>query len=338
MPATLRTPEKANPSHDFVDTSDNLCSPADPNLSCPVCLKIFSSPVRTACGCALRTCISQQTAVESQPLEPRTRAHVRARTPLCLQYGRILPRAPPSHLSGSSRRRHVFCSECLNAWLPLKPECPECRAAVDPAAVSPDRLADRLVSNLRAFCTLRAQGCEWTGRRGEVSAHLARDCACVTFYCPNGCGAEVRRSELEAHLGVCTAAASIEGGGDASGTDSRCPYGCGAACGGAGQPTVEEHKAVCLLEPRKLMAAVSRLSLENERLALEVQQLRSREAACGHAEPQPTTATQMAAAGLMTPPGAGVAQGGDGDADEVGLGGRPRKALRRRGGPGAGVE
>ena len=36
------------------DPEQLLLNPPDPNLSCPICLKLFTQPVRTACGCARR--------------------------------------------------------------------------------------------------------------------------------------------------------------------------------------------------------------------------------------------------------------------------------------------
>ena len=163
----------------------------------------------------------------------------------------------PSHA-----HRHVFCDECVSSWLPLKPECPECRQPVERSSLTPDRLADRLVSNLQGFCTLRKGGCTWVGKRGELPAHLARECPCAPVYCPNeGCGAEVRRCDLASHLATCAATTEAV----------ECPFGCGAR---VGPGVLEGHKAECLLEPKKLMAAISRLALDNETLTLENARLR----------------------------------------------------------------
>lgn len=162
---------------------------------------------------------------------------------------------------------HVFCAECVETWLPLKAECPECRAPVESRTVlSPDRLADRLVSNLTGFCSLRKGGCTWVGKRGELPTHLGRECPCVPIYCPtDGCGAEMRRDELAAHLETCAPPTS----------PVECPFGCGARVGRA---ALESHRAECTLEPRKLMAAISRLSLDNEALTRENARLREQSA------------------------------------------------------------
>ena len=85
----------------------------------------------------------------------------------------------------------------------------------------------------------------------------------MSVYCPHqGCGLELPRRDLAAHLVACPCASSPQ---------HLCPFGCGQRMAAS---RLEEHKAECLLEPRKLMAAISRLASENERLTLENQMLR----------------------------------------------------------------
>jgi len=157
---------------------------------------------------------------------------------------------------------HIFCAGCLHTWLPLKPECPECRDAVDPATLQPDRLADSLVSNLQGFCQLRNAGCEWVGKRGDFNWHLANECLCAPVFCPNeGCGCEMRRSELSEHLRQC----------DVQRQQMDCPWGCGARLS---TDNIDRHKGECLMDPQKLMAAISQLARENALLTAENQRLR----------------------------------------------------------------
>ena len=162
---------------------------------------------------------------------------------------------------------HVFCAACLQSWLPQKAQCPECRAPVTEA--HRDRFAERLVSNVEGVCQFRSHGCRWTGRRGDMASHLACDCPAVTICCPNpGCGHEVARSGLPEHLRNCTAGAAPR----APGEQCECPWGCGLVCA-VGE--MEAHKQECLMEPRKLLAAIHKLHAENERLDAENKQLRN---------------------------------------------------------------
>lgn len=46
VPQQLLTPDKARHGDEL------LCQPADPNLQCAICCSLFTTPMRTACGCA----------------------------------------------------------------------------------------------------------------------------------------------------------------------------------------------------------------------------------------------------------------------------------------------
>ena len=117
----------------------------------------------------------------------------------------------------------------------------------------PDRLAGALVGNLPARCQFHGSGCTWTGRQSELRHHLASECPCVLLVCPS-CDVELPRREMAAHSERC-------------GASQACPYGCGAAFADAER--LCEHRAACLLDPRKLLAALGHMQRENERLASE---------------------------------------------------------------------
>lgn len=68
---------------------------------------------------------------------------------------------------------------------------------------------------------------------------------------------------MDAHLAQCGAQAC---GG-------ACPFECGAVCADAA--ALAAHKAACLMEPRKLVAALQKLHQENQRLSAENVNLRS---------------------------------------------------------------
>ena len=166
----------------------------------------------------------------------------------------------------------------------------------------PDRFADRLVANLQSFCTFRKGGCQWVGKRGDMCGHLARECQMVIVACPHNCGTELPRGELWKHVETCAQAAQTD-----------CPWGCGCSLGPAqmevrsarrppprpncarasspasptrGTPCLQPltvpppprpqvHKVECLMEPRKLVAALQKLHQENQRLSAENVNLRS---------------------------------------------------------------
>ena len=154
---------------------------------------------------------------------------------------------------------HIFCSGCIEPWLAENSSCPECRAPVESPSLAPDRFADSMVSNLLTYCAFRHSGCEWVGKRGDRHGHMARECQHVIVGCPNLCGEEFPRANLFQHLNCCSNA-----------TLADCPWGCGAKVASSG---LDEHKAECLLEPRKLLAAIQKLHLENQRLTQENERL-----------------------------------------------------------------
>ena len=158
-----------------------------------------------------------------------------------------------------ARRRHVFCDECIRHAIVEKPACPTCRAPVAVEELAPDRLAGALVENLPARCHFSASGCSWMGKHGELQSHLATSCPCVLLTCPS-CEMEVERGKMWAHSRQC-------------GSSGECPYGCGERFADADR--LAEHRAVCLMEPRKLMAALGLLQRENERLSSENLALRA---------------------------------------------------------------
>ena len=200
-PAPAKAGACAGPS------AECLVARPDDNLLCSVCLSLFDTPLRTACG-------------------------------------------------------HVFCEGCIRPWLKEQPACPTCRAPVVEEELAPDRLAGALVDNLPSRCQLHASGCTWIGRHGEVRSHLASSCPCVRLSCP-GCDEEMPRSAMAEHALTCVGGAPRE-----------CPFGCGERILGA--EAMAEHKAACLMEPRKLLAALGHLQRENETLARENLEMRAR--------------------------------------------------------------
>lgn len=162
-----------------------------------------------------------------------------------------------------TRCGHVFCDHCIRGWLAQQPACPECRAPVTEEELVPDRLLGGLIANLPSYCQLRAAGCPWQGKHGEVHAHLANECPCVMLACP-GCEEELPRRAHAEHALKCPA-----------GCPRECPFGCGQMVIGAER--MAQHRSECLMEPKKLLAALGHLQRENERLAHENLALRQAE-------------------------------------------------------------
>ena len=81
--------------------------------------------------------------------------------------------------------------------------------------------------------------------------HLGGSCALARVRCPD-CEAELPRAQLAEHRSNCIPLAST------------CPWGCGARLS---TDNIDRHKGECLMDPQKLMAAISQLARENALLS-----------------------------------------------------------------------
>ena len=70
---------------------------------------------------------------------------------------------------------HLFCEDCLLAWLCRKATCPVCTAVTEPEAV---KRAPRAIVGLIDDLEVRCDHCEcdWTGPHDQLSAHLDECC------------------------------------------------------------------------------------------------------------------------------------------------------------------
>jgi hypothetical protein len=66
---------------------------------------------------------------------------------------------------------HVFCRQC---FLDTRTNtCPSCRSVVDPDSLKKaHRYIIKQLDGLKVFCTNKDSGCDWTGTRDSLSAHL----------------------------------------------------------------------------------------------------------------------------------------------------------------------
>ena len=97
---------------------------------------------------------------------------------------------------------NIYCNVCLLA-LKVKGQngfiCPTCR---QPLAGNyfKDGRADREIRCLEVYCNNRmGKGCPWVGTVANIESHLFV-CPFDVVKCTNGCGAELKRSNLQTHL------------------------------------------------------------------------------------------------------------------------------------------
>lgn len=144
---------------------------------------------------------------------------------------------------------HTVCARCLP---------PEAAAFAEP-----DRFCERIVNDLACFCPERHGGCVWLGKRGDVRAHTKQACRFTVVACPNPrCNERIPRHELQEHVQECCP------------PDVDCPWGCGARIEG-GHRGLAHHRQTCPCEPRRLLATVQQLRLQQLALTQENQRLRA---------------------------------------------------------------
>ena len=93
---------------------------------------------------------------------------------------------------------HTFCQHCIERATNVDDsfKCPVCRAAF---SCFTNKQADRIIKDLKVFCTYKKIGCEWRGEVRRISDHLGH-CEFRKMECPKGCGALVQRQRMFVHL------------------------------------------------------------------------------------------------------------------------------------------
>ena len=109
--------------------------------------------------------------------------------PLCLQVTR-----DPNLTSCCGQH---FCQVCINRILAEQRPCPFCKETN--FTVFLDKKQNRKVFELKVQCTMKKEGCSWTGELGGLRRHL-NDCQYVTVTCTKGCGVSFQRRCLPAHI------------------------------------------------------------------------------------------------------------------------------------------
>ena len=94
-----------------------------------------------------------------------------------------------------------FCQVCINRIQTNHQSCPFCKDTK--FTVMLDKKQNRKVLELKVYCTMKEQGCSWTGELSCLNPHL-NDCQYVTVTCAKGCGVSFQRHCLAAHIAeVC---------------------------------------------------------------------------------------------------------------------------------------
>ena len=104
---------------------------------------------------------------------------------------------------------HTFCKSCLRGYEvsvkhPLNKElessghCPMCRCE-DFTCVR-NRQSERIIKNLRVFCTNKNDGCRWQGEINNIDKHLTEECQYQMVDCPNNCGKAVQKQFFINHV------------------------------------------------------------------------------------------------------------------------------------------
>ena len=90
-----------------------------------------------------------------------------------------------------------FCQVCINQIQTNYQPCPLCKNTK--FTVMLDKKQIRKVLELKVYCTMKEQGCSWTGELGGLNRHL-EDCQYVTISCTKGCGVTLQRHCMAVHI------------------------------------------------------------------------------------------------------------------------------------------
>ena len=91
---------------------------------------------------------------------------------------------------------HLFCGRCLRRL--ISRNCPSCRTRFSREPLE-DKFNEREVKNLIVKCPSNSRGCVWEGELGNVSSHVNDVCGYQLVQCPNKCGEEMERRDIEKH-------------------------------------------------------------------------------------------------------------------------------------------
>ncbi|XP_031551923.1 TNF receptor-associated factor 5-like [Actinia tenebrosa] len=107
---------------------------------------------------------------------------------------------------------HIFCKECIKAWLNHKCRCPMDNTALRFESLMPSVFAKNIIQNLKVFCHQpgndaqvadTAEKCNWSGKLLALADHR-KTCPFQQIQCSNvNCNTKMQRRELEDHDKIC---------------------------------------------------------------------------------------------------------------------------------------
>ena len=96
-----------------------------------------------------------------------------------------------------------FCESCINAVRQQQNTCPLCKT--QPINGIIEKRLQREINDAQVYCPLTIEGCEWTGRLGNLNNHLnlgklSGQCKYVSVDCPNiCCSMALPRRDIKRH-------------------------------------------------------------------------------------------------------------------------------------------
>ena len=101
---------------------------------------------------------------------------------------------------------YSYCHSCIECIEAKKAPCPTCKHSnVD---IFPDKNLQKEILELKVYCTLKKDGCDWTGKMEQLHLHLNEDpqpekrlngCQFVKVDCFYECGDNLQRQYMEKH-------------------------------------------------------------------------------------------------------------------------------------------
>ena len=90
-----------------------------------------------------------------------------------------------------------YCKLCIEQIKEAGKPCPVCAQPFTVCLL--EKELQRKIGDLRVYCGMNKEGCEWIGELRELDVHTQDHCIHVVMECTLGCGACIKRKELKTH-------------------------------------------------------------------------------------------------------------------------------------------